>query len=268
MSVLRFIFSKTFLKQLIYAVVLVTLVIVGTSIYLKVYTDHGNAVVVPDVRNMDLNNAAEILEASDLGYLIIDSVYRAGATGGTILDQTPFPNAEVKTEREIYLTTYRISPPDELIKVKEGMNEGVAQIILQNKGIKYKTKYESNHLLSGMVVRVEYDGSSLEPDDRVARGEEVLLVIGKGGDEKVGVPNVVGMTLDSADQVLMSAQLSLGLPFYDQDVITSEDSAQARVYAQTPSSKRMSKVQIGSPVDVYLGFRNLPSDSTKTDLPE
>jgi hypothetical protein len=40
------------------------------------------------------------------------------------------------------------------------------------------------------------------------------------------------------------------------------------VYAQTPSSKRMSKVQIGSPVDVYLGFRNVPADTTKTDLTE
>jgi eukaryotic-like serine/threonine-protein kinase len=268
MNALRFVFSKTFLKNLIYAGVLAALILVGTSIYLKVFTDHGNVVTVPDVRSLNVTEAQNALEAQDLGFLVIDSVYRAGAIGGTILEQTPFPNSEVKSEREVYLTIYRISPPDELIKVNEGMNEGVAQIVLQNKGINYKTKYESNHLLSGMVVRVEYKGSSIRPEDRVPRGDEVLLVIGKGGDEKVLVPNVEGMTLDSADKKLMASQLSLGLPFYDKDVITKEDSSLARVYAQTPSARRVQRVRIGSPVDVYLGFRIVEVDSTQTEMPE
>ncbi|NQX90593.1 MAG: PASTA domain-containing protein [Flavobacteriales bacterium] len=240
------------MKQIAAAVVVVLLVIGGLYVYLGIFTDHGNHVQVPDVKGMSVQGAAEALGQQGLNYVVIDSVYSENAIGGSILEQNPLADSKVKSNRDIYLTIFRKTAPSEEVKVKEGMAEGVAEIILNNKGIHYEKQYESNQVLAGMVIRVMKGKKELSPKDQIRKGDQVLLVIGKGSEEKVFVPSVRGLTLDSAEKVLLNARLTLGYPFFEGDLLTLEDSLNCRVSGQTPSPSSETKVLVGTPVDLFL----------------
>lgn len=226
------------------------------------YTDHGDALEVPDVRGNAAEVAAEILDDLDLRSVVIDSVYSENAQGGYVFEQSPIPGAKVKEDRLIYLTVYRKTPPAEILGVKEGMNERVAQIILQNKGIKFDVQKEENHLLDRMVIRVLHKGKKLNPASQVKRGEKVTIVVGESSDGRVSIPSLVGLTLQEAEILLSTSRLTLGSTLFDFDVVTARDSSTATVYAQTPSPTEEPSNQVGSLVDIYLGFRKEPLDST------
>ena len=262
MTLLRFIFSKRFFKHLLAAGVLAVLLPVGLYVYLSMSTEHGDSIKVPDLRSLKLNEASDILLTLDLTYVVIDSVFSEAGTPGAIFEQSPPPQAEVKEGRRVYLTMYRLTPPSEQLKVAEGMNERVAEIILENKGIRYEKKYVENQTLAGMVVEVLQKGKRLDPESNIKRGDRVSLVIGKRSDETVPVPSLKGMLLDSAISRLSNARLSVGSALYDGTVETKEDSLVARVKRQSPVPG--SSIQVGSIVDLFLTVGKVKLDSTTT----
>ncbi len=269
MELLKFIFSKRFAKNLLIALVLLLIVPVAIYYWLNIYTSHSEHVVVPDVRGLFVEEAGNILKELNLNYVVIDSVYSAEGKAGSVFEQSPYSQAEVKEDRLVYLTVYRITPPAELLKVDEGMNERVAEIILNNKGIRFKKEYEENHLLAGMVVRVIHKGEKLNAESQIQRGKEVTLIIGKQSNEKVAVPNVVGFPLEQAENILKEARLTLGSTLYDGSVITKEDSLAATVTRQSPNANASTKAQVGGLVDLFLGLHSIqPTDSLGKGLPE
>ena len=248
----HFLFSRMFLKNILYAAVFIVVVIGGLWFGLNVYTDHGEYVEVPYVEGLSVEEAGAQFDEVGLDYFVRDSIWSAGAVGGLVNDQLPGSGAKVKTGRKVDLTIYRHAAESELLGIKEGDVGAVAMLKLRNKGIDFNSKYESNVLLNGMVIRVERKGKRLEPDSRVTPGEDVTLVIGKLGDERVYVPNCYGMSLDSAEIRLTNANLSVGSTLYDGEFPTALDSALARVYRQVPNGKSDSTARIGSAVDLWL----------------
>lgn len=258
MSFVRAVFSRRFMKNLLAGAV-VLLVFPGLFyLYLGWYTGHGQRKAVPDVRGVNLSEAAKLLDESQLAMMVVDSVYTEGAVPGMVFEQSPPPFSEVKKSRTVYLTVYRTTPPMEQLKVAEGTNERVAEIILQNKGIRFDKQYEEHAYLAGMVVRVLYRGKELTPESGVQRGDRVTLIIGIRSNEKVEVPNLIGLTIDSALFVIADRRLAHGVTLYDHEVQTSEDSLMARVYRQHPSAEGEKPILVGTPVDVYLGINKTP----------
>lgn len=254
MEILRFIFSRRFLKHLVIALVLAVVLPGILYAYLHVFTRHGEAVNVPDVRGLKINEAAELLSGNALNYVVIDSVYAEDAERGSIFQQSPPPQSAVKEQRVVYLTIYRMTPPSEVLKVEEGMDERVAEIILANKGIRYEKRFEEHQLLHGMVVKVVKKGESLTPEARIKRGDRVTLVIGQRSDEKTLLPDLIGFKLDTAKVYLSDARLTLGSTLYDGSVVTKEDSLAAQVYAQSPTFEEEKQIEAGSIVDLFLSI--------------
>lgn len=254
MEILRFLFSKRFLKHLIIAVVIAVLLPGALYVYLHFFTRHGESVKVPDVRGLHIQKAAELLNGNTLNYVVIDSVYAENAERGTIFQQSPPAQSPVKEQRVVYLTIYRLTPPSEVLKVEEGMDERVAEIILENKGIRFEKRIEEHQLLHGMVVKVVKQGEELDPDARIKRGDRVTLVIGQRSDEKTLLPDMVGILLDTAIVQLADARLTLGSTLYDGSVLTKDDSLTARIYAQSPVFEEDKELEAGSIVDVFLSI--------------
>lgn len=262
----KFLFSKVFFKNIIYAIIFVAVVVAGLWFWLNIYTDHGGFVVVPHVEGLSVEEASDRFSDANLEYFVRDSIWSAGAEGGKINDQSPDSGARVKEGRVVDLTIYRYAAESEMLGIKEGDVGAVAMLKLRNKGIEFDLKYESNVLLNGMVIRVEQKGKKLEPNSRVKPGDTVSLVIGKLGDEKVWVPNCYGMSLDSAQIRLSDANLSVGSTLYDGEFPTALDSAMAVIYRQIPGASADPIVRIGSTVDLWLRSRgahiDLKTDST------
>lgn len=275
MGLLRFIFSRSFLKNLLIALLFLLVVPAIGYLLLNWYTAHGENTVVPDVRGLELEAAGQTLDETFLQYLVVDSVFFEGGTPGAVFEQNPPPFAEVKENRVVYLTVYRSTPPAEAIKVEEGMSERVAEIILQNKGFKFEKQYEDHVYLAGMVVKVMHRGKVLQANDQLVRGEKVVLVIGKRSDERISVPDLRGLSLDSAQQVLNRIRLSVGTALYDRSVETEQDSLDARVYKQLPAADDEKPIPVGTPIDLFLGLivtiepavQAAPTDSTSGNKP-
>ena len=68
----------------------------GTLQWLDSYTRHGEAVVVPDVKGMNLRIAENELDKQSLKSIVIDSSYVKGIAPGAILEQNPAGGSKVK----------------------------------------------------------------------------------------------------------------------------------------------------------------------------
>jgi len=269
---IRFLFSKTFLRQLLIAAVLAVVGFFGLKWYLNSYTDHGDYITVPNVSEMSLAQATAQLEELDLQAMLVDSLWSASAAPGHVCEQSPAFGEEVKRGRPVYLTAYRYRPSFVKLGVEEGERKNVAVIRLENKCLDYTIKYEPHELLYDCVIRVEHNGKPLGPRDEIRRDEKVVVYVGERRDEKIPVPHVYGMRLDSARKVLHFAGLTVGFAAFDSDLLTAEDTALCWVYEQRPLSERGTLVRVGSEVNLWLTNRPLPttaaSDSTDYDPDE
>ena len=88
-------------------------------------------------------------------------------------------------------------------------------------------------------------------------GTIIDLVVGKGlSNEKVLVPNLIGLSRSEANISLKSTSLNIGIEYFNHEVV---DSNLAVVYKQYPRVGINNKISIGSSIDLY--FRSFKKDS-------
>ena len=105
MSFIKFITSKTFLKQIGLAVLAIVVLVILTLQYLKITTNHGEFVLVPDLSKKSLREVEEIVDKANLNYAVLDSTnYNPDYPRFSVIEQSPKANNEVKEGRKIYLT--------------------------------------------------------------------------------------------------------------------------------------------------------------------
>lgn len=267
MSLREFIKTKDFRKHLLRILGVYVAVILVIWLYLAWYTDHGEFISVPEVRGMSFEEAVTSIEDRDLKYVVVDSIYVENAKGGTVMEQSPLPESQVKEGREVFLTTYRVSPPLETINIEEGEYAQVALIKLNNKGIKVRKIEEPNNQMIGAVIKLTYKGKKLKAGSQVKRGEEVTMHIGVSANEQVLVPNLAGMTLDSAMATLERAELMMGLTISNTSLTSSADSLAARVCSQSPAYSSDVYVPKGQIVDLWIAVGPCEPDSIPVTPP-
>lgn len=246
----RFIFSRTFLIQLVLALLLIGLCIGGTYYFLLSYTKLGEAIEVPDLTGFDLVEVEATLKPLNLSAEVIDSIYLADKRGGEVTDQTPIPTSLVKSDRKIYLTVTRYSTPMvELPDVKETIPIAIAK--LNSYGFEVVDMIPRPAECDGCAIGVEVNGKEIEPGAKLPKGQKVNLIIGETGDAApITVPMAFGLTLREAEQLLHLHSLDAGIPIYDSTCTTAADSAAARVYRQKPVAGE--KIQVGSSIFLYF----------------
>ena len=83
--------------------VLIVLIFVVMQ-WLNIYTCHGKQVSVPDVRGMQVEQAAPFFSQKSLQYTVLDSIFVRNKPAGSILETTPPAGTSVKEGRIIHLT--------------------------------------------------------------------------------------------------------------------------------------------------------------------
>ena len=84
---------------------LITLVLLGVVMaWLSSYTRHNEAVVVPDVKGLKIEEAAAFFERSNLRYNVIDSVFSNEVPSGAIVEMVPEAGSKVKDGRIVFLS--------------------------------------------------------------------------------------------------------------------------------------------------------------------
>jgi beta-lactam-binding protein with PASTA domain len=142
------------------------------------------------------------------------------------------------------------------VGVREGQELGIARIILENKGFEVEEVLEPNVALVGRVIRIENDqGAVLDSEQRLPRGSLLRLVSGTTTNERVGVPNLLGLNLSEVRARLVKAKLSLGLVEYAESVEDEGDSLRAKVLEQHLKPTTQRSIAAGTEIDLYLGLR-------------
>jgi beta-lactam-binding protein with PASTA domain len=252
---LKFLFSRAFLRS-VYRLGWTWLIVLGGMwFFLHFYSRHGNSMAVPEIKGLLLHDAIQSLNEKGLEVVHLDSVYSRNGRAFEVIEQMPPAGARIKTERKIYVSTYRSTPPNERVGVSEGQDLAIARIILENKGFIITEDEEPNIALVGRVIRIENQkGFLLSAESRIPRGSRVRLISGTTTNELVAIPNLKGQTLDSARKHLMRAQLSLGLVEYSSRCEDSSDSLRAIVLNQHLAPDVVRNVPAGTELDLYLGL--------------
>ena len=266
MNFLRFLISKVFLKHLAIAVAITFLVMSGIFLFLRIYTRHGQALSVPNLKGMSLEEADSVLAARDLHMHIVDSVFNMNATRGSVTDQNPRAEFKVKEGRTIFITINAFNPEIIPMPNVEGVSLRQARAILETAGLKVGKLTYIPDIAINNVLKQKYRGNVIEEGDSVARGSEIDLVLGRGlSNEKTAAPELVGLLFSEARQRITDRYLNLGAVIYDRSFENADDTARAFVWKQRPVYDKDNEilVNLGSTVDVWVTV-----DSTKLPLPE
>ena len=171
--------NRFFWLNLIAMIVVIIGVCWGTLLWLDSYTHHGEAYMVPNVKNKTLNEAQQALSNQKLKGLVIDSSYVKGVPDGMVLDQNPAGGARVKEGRTIYLTVTTSKVP--LVKLPDLIdNSSLRQAEAKLKAMGFKlTEPEYVSGEQDWIYGIKYRGRNLVVSgDKVPHEAMLTLCVG------------------------------------------------------------------------------------------
>jgi beta-lactam-binding protein with PASTA domain len=242
--------TKSFRNTLLMAIGSVIAVVLIAFFSLSFYTDHGSGLPVPKLKGLPIDKAISILEEQGFEYQV-DSVYVDDAPPGTVIEQDPDPETNVKENRKIYLTMVTLKAPPVALPDIDQMPYIQAVATLQNSGLKVgDTTYRADIALN-VVLEAQLAGQIIKTGTRIPKGSKIDLVLGDGvGASEVEIPDLINQDLDAVKFVLRNSNLSIGTITY-QGAIT--DSANVIVVGQSPmKSDSTAKVSIGTKINVIV----------------
>jgi beta-lactam-binding protein with PASTA domain len=265
MSLKNFIFSKTFLKNLGLAAVIVVGFIMALLIWLNFYTRHGQSRPVPDFMGLTMDQTTRLAKKSKVRFQIIDSVYTSEVPRGCIAEQNPKVGFKVKKWRNIMLTINAFNP--EMVAMPNLVNlpKRQAYALIESSGLEMGTPRYIPDISIDVVIKQLYNGREIQEGDSIQKGSIIDLVLGKGlSNQRTSVPDLIAMNFESAKNRIFGASLTLVTSIYDNTIITGADSVNAFVYKQNPDFSNDATLQLGSSVYLWLTVDSakLPVDSS------
>jgi serine/threonine-protein kinase len=201
-------------KAGVIVLLLIGLVLIFDKLVMPLYISQGNVKVVPDVLNMQYEDASKTLRHA--GFNAIKSYhvkYLSGVDSNIVLSQTPEAGVEVKPGRNVYLVVNKrekpsFPMPDLLGRPELDARETAARMDLQLQNVQISTVTKSEE--NGRVL-----SQSIPAQTMVKSGSAVSIIVGRfeaspEGMKKVAVPDVLGMSLEQARQVVADAGLRMG----------------------------------------------------------
>ena len=245
--------DKKLYKHLLLSIITLVFLLLGWLKYLDYYTMHGKYIKVPDFHNMLITQLDSVVEANNIRYVIIDSIFDRSRVKGIVVKQDPEPFTDVKKNRKIYLTinalqTRKVVFPDIYdVSLRQAIGK-----LNKNRLEVGELEYRAN-IATNKVLGYKINGIKIEIGQVLYEGTIVDLVVGKGlGAERVIVPNLIGLTRIEANSILKSTSLNIGSEIF----ASVEDSTSAVIYKQFPIGNDYNTLNIGSAIDLFFNQAN------------
>ena len=264
MDFFRFLITKKFLRHLGLAAAISIILLLGTLLWLKIYTHHGKTIVVPDLAGLTMDEVGDVTSSRRLRFEVVDSVFSTEMPRGTVIKQNPNASSMVKKNRKIFLTMNAVNL--EMVSMPQliGLSFRQARLALQNAGllqgtITYKPDFAKNNVLQQM-----HSGTVINEGTIITKGAVIDLVLGMGLSSKTTrVPDLVRLGLEEASAILSDYYLNLGAITYDLSFEEAEDSSGAIIWRQYPDYDEFKRLNMGMEMDIWLTL-----DSTRIPLPD
>lgn len=183
MTFLRFIFSRLFLKHLLIAVAIMSVLIWIVLRGLAWFTLHNQYLVVPDFRGMTMQEITGNTDNSPYRFQVTDSVFVHEKTKGSVLTQDPFPGAKVKKDRTIYVTIVSFLPEKTTMPDLKDLTLRQAQSMLETAGLKLGRLDYIPSFDKDAVQNQYYEGKVIRPGTILEKGSVISLTVGIGSKE-------------------------------------------------------------------------------------
>jgi len=181
MSIVKFLTSKVFFKQLALAIVAILVLGFITLTSLKSCTNHGEFVTVPDLKGKSLETVEIELKDNDLRMEIQDSAnYNPNYPKYSVIEQNPVAGAQVKENRKIYLI---LNPSGyRKVEVPNILKRTFRQARPQLEALEFKIgniTYVDN-IGKDVVLGLKHKGKTIKPGTLLPLTSTIDLVLGNG----------------------------------------------------------------------------------------
>lgn len=211
------------------------------------FTNHGVEVEVPDLSGLTIHQAMEKLDDLNLRYEVDSIKFTEDHPPYAILDYFPVPGSHVKPGRRIFIksnpSTWRpIELPDLIDKSMR-----LAKTQLTMRGFVIGDTIYIEDPARDAVLGVLYNGDTIQAGKLLPRGSKIDLVLGRGFKMDMPVPNVEGLSLTEAKNILAARFFDMGQIYYFGSV---RDTAVVKVVYQDPPPQDF--YDEGLPVSLWL----------------
>ncbi len=181
MSLLKFIWSKTFLIQLGLAILAIIVICFLSLKWLNSSTNHEQRIAVPDLSKMSLDRVQMVLEEENLNFEVQDSAnYNPKYPKYSVIEQNPPAGNFVKEKRKIYLVLNpsgygKVKVPNVVHTTKRQAEPILRALEFKIGSITYKP-----NIAKDMVLEMRHKGKSLKPGAKLMKTSKIDLVLGDG----------------------------------------------------------------------------------------
>ncbi len=253
MTLKEFFKTKTFSYNALAVVGITTFLIVLNMFALRIYTDHGESIEIPNLRGKTTAEVSQILNKIDLRFQIRDSVYSHETAPGTVLDHFPKAGMKVKENRTIFITLCAVSqekiPMPQLtdISYRQAIN------IIESSGLIAGTVEYQPSEFPNLVLEQKSEGRTISVGEIIPKGSVIDLVLGSNSNgETSQVPTLFGQNLTEAKLSLDEVFLNIGTITYDESVLYEAQKEKAMIFKQSPDPAGVFEVQKGTAIDLWL----------------
>lgn len=181
MSLVKFLTSRVFLKQMALAIIVIAVLVFFVLRFLKYTTNHGEFVEVPQLKGKTLDVVQIEIDDNDLNLVVQDSAnYNPKYPKYSVIDQQPEAGSLVKENRKIYLTLNpsgykKVAIPSIIRKTLRQ-----ARPTLEALGFKVGTITYVNDIGKDEVIALKYKGKTLEAGTMLEKTSKIDLILGNG----------------------------------------------------------------------------------------
>ena len=181
MSVVKYLFSKSFLKTSFRIIISALLFFLILVLLLRLNTRHGDFIVVPYLIGKNIQEFESQLKELDLQFIISDSGnYNPEFKVNSVLDQLPKANSKVKQGRKIYLT---LNASDfEMVEIPKITRITVRQArkTIESLGFVFGEIEYVDDIARDEVISISHDGNELNEGDFLKRTSVIDFKLGNG----------------------------------------------------------------------------------------
>ncbi|KRU23949.1 Stk1 family PASTA domain-containing Ser/Thr kinase [Clostridium botulinum] len=250
--------GKTNKKLILGIAMAVLFLVVGSvSAYLAFNKAGGKKVEVPNVVGLTKEEAEKVLSEKKLKLVVAQKV-KNEKKEGTIIESYPKSGEKVAENSEVRVS---ISSGNVVVVPNlKGMELEAAKKAIQDLKLKVgNVKYEFNdNVAAGKVI-----SQTPDIDAELKEGEEISLVISNGPEIKYStVPNLIGKSIDGAQNALANAGLSMG---GSKAIITEDQSLDGQVASQSIGAGQSIKQGSSVSISYYKYKKPEPKPDPKPD---
>ncbi len=160
----------------------------GVMSWIDSYTLHNQAILVPNLEALQLDDVGALLSRKGLRYEVIDSLYSNTVQPGAVVAQVPEADMRVKEGRIVFLTINSFQQRQTTLPNVKDLSQRQAEALLTGAGLEVATVTFEVGEYKDLVKGVKHNGRVCSTGDRLPFGASVELQVSKGPESEELLP--------------------------------------------------------------------------------